>query len=1153
MSVTNPEIRRAEVRGDEPESLELTLWDIFEGTASAFPHRDAVVSMWQSNSPLGLRAVNGEEKVDGKGPYLRWSYECLFREANGLSMWLQGLGCKLGMKLAAVLWNSAEWALFLWSTAKLGMIFVPIDPRATKDLPSLFDRLNVQVVVAQDEETAEAIESLDLGSATERIKIQCSGLPTLGWMGIKQESQLYWKARSFGAQEKRLTGEYYNPASHNVFMMVLTSGTTGEPKICPHTHRNLISQACEYDPKPEDPKERWLVHTPISHIFAINNTLRAWKEGGTVVFPAKSFNVESTLQALGQEKCTIMSATPTLIKTLLSHPGFAGSQSNCLDLVTIGGTTITHEDVRLCREGLGSNNAIQAYGMTEGAPLISWRRHDNLLQEGYHPGVGRVLPGAAARICSPGTKNLLDIGETGELHIAGSSVISSYYGNHECSVFYDDGGLRWLMTGDQGMIDQHDIVHLMGRYKDLIIRGGENIQPGKIEKVLSEVPGLQVSSSRGAVTRMHINEAQAAVVGVPDTLAGQVPVAIVKLPAGVDKSAVAKKTLVLGPTFALGGVYTLEELDLSSFPVTALGKVKKGILAELATEYRQKSYASATDDASRGVHEALVSSLIDAWEQVTATRPGRDQDILYLADSISMLRFCDAVVRLCGKQVYIQDLVNHNTVEKQARLLAARDRVSDDTANPASAVLTTATPSQSNAAAPAPEVSPTYSGLTPSSNLKHQLRQAAGRSALKGLGLPEEDLEDIIPIRTSLRRFAVGQRPQSYHIAFSFRVPGVSTSRLQMAISQLVAHHPLLRAILCRAEDGQLFHAISAHSDSLMQYILFHDEVNTAEEATEYAGHLDTSSHNSTLMLRATIVRCREDGLNYTALTFSHTIMDALTVVPWHRNLDLLLQGRSAKLPEMTPYSLFSDLHDSYSDSRLATEAVNFHMKRLRGISLLKRALWPVQRAPGWMISDDSGSTNARERALVREQVWEGRWESASEDYREPRISHLVNLLQLSLLTDRYGVAPVDFSKAAIMLLNVLQTGVSHAIFTSWESGRSWPFLPKWIEDKLPPAMSIDGPTVEWLLNMMEVDWNETVSEFLKRVQEEQRQMLSKEHAPWSHIARELHEEGEVATQASFRQAFVWDVSLLGMVLPKGYLTEFEVLEPVNRHNWADW
>jgi hypothetical protein len=306
-------------------------------------------------------------------------------------------------------------------------------------------------------------------------------------------------------------------------------------------------------------------------------------------------------------------------------------------------------------------------------------------------------------------------------------------------------------------------------------------------------------------------------------------------------------------------------------------------------------------------------------------------------------------------------------------------------------------------------------------------------------------------------------------------------------------------------------------------------------------------------MLRVSVIRCKEDALDYLVLLLSHSIMDALAAVPWYRNLDLMLHDEEVKLSPMTPYKLFADLHCQLNSSRTAQEAVAFHVKRLRGISRLTQALWPPQQAPGWMISDDSGSTHVLERQLVRGQVWQGTWDTLGARFVTPRISRLVNLSQLPLLTKGLAITPPNFTKAAIALLTAMQTNASHAIFTSWESCRSWPFVPKWIEDRLPPAMSIDGPTLGWVLNMPEVNLDETVAGYLKRMDYEQRQISAHQHAPWSAVAKDLQEEAQVAMDASFRQAFVWDVSLLGLALPKGYLTDFKVLEPVNRHNWADW
>ena len=188
-----------------------------------------------------------------------------------------------------------------------------------------------------------------------------------------------------------------------------------------------------------------------------------------------------------------MSATPTLVKALLAHPGFPSPQELSLHLVTIGGTTIGPEDIRLCRQGLGADHAIQVYGMSEGAPLITFARSDPSLVDGYNPGVGKVLPGAAARICHPGSRKILNRSEVGELHISGSSVIKSYLDGDSDDAIYTDESGTWLVTGDQAQIDENDIVYILGRYKDLIIRGGENIYPVRIESKLGEIPGLQVS------------------------------------------------------------------------------------------------------------------------------------------------------------------------------------------------------------------------------------------------------------------------------------------------------------------------------------------------------------------------------------------------------------------------------------------------------------------------------------------------------------------------------------------------------------------------------------------------------------------------------------------------------------------------------------
>lgn len=488
----------AEVRGEEPAELHLSLWDVFMRTAIKHPEREALVSCWQSKGPKPF-AIYQANDSEGEGKLLKWTYCELKQKAELLAAHLRALGCQQGMRLAAILFNSAEWSLFFWTSAQLGMTFVPLDPTVdTHELRTILNSLQAHVIVVQDAQAAIELNDLEVQIEPPTLRFQCSRQHIAGWIRLCEVSWLSGTRKAIPTNgvtiEDHPDGNGCATPKH-VALVVYTSGTTGTSKGCQHTDRNLISQSCDFDPEPESSVvHRWLVHTPTFHIFAVNNALRAWRYGGVVIFPAKSFSVDSTLNALINERCSIMSATPTLLKALLAHPSFPDRKKLNLHLVTIGGTTIGHEDIRLCCQGLGAEYAIQVYGMSESGPLISWTRSDPMLVDGYHPGVGKVLPGGAARICQPGTRKVLRRCEVGELHIGGSSVIQSYTAEDDNGAFYDDGMDRWLVTGDQAQIDEKGVIHIHGRYKDLIIRGGENISPAKIESILNELTGSQVSS-----------------------------------------------------------------------------------------------------------------------------------------------------------------------------------------------------------------------------------------------------------------------------------------------------------------------------------------------------------------------------------------------------------------------------------------------------------------------------------------------------------------------------------------------------------------------------------------------------------------------------------------------------------------------------------
>lgn len=478
--------KAAECHGDKLDSLDGALWDHFVEAARSRPHQEALVSLWQSDS----------------GSPLRWTYEDMLRKSEALALSLQNQGCVAGMSLVVLLGNSAEWALFLWAAARLRMCFVPLDPRALSnvvEVTKILEQIKPDVLVVSDTKAAQVLEGVEC-AATARVRIQTSLSDEAlleGWLLLSNFHALP------GADAMATPPSSPNTELQDIALVVFTSGTTSTPKGCLHTSANLLSETNDYD-APDKVVDRWLVHTPVSHIFAIIHTVRAWRYGDAVVFPSAFFDAQATIHALVSERCDFMAAVPTMLRALLAHPSFPSGKGDASGLrhrlryVTLGATTIAEADVRLCREALGAERAIQGFGMSEGAPVASWQMRDPRLGagSGWHPGVGRVLPGASVRVCAPGQRRPLAVNEVGELHIGGSTVVRGYLGGVAAESFYDDDAGHWHVTGDQATIDEDGVLHILGRYKDIIIRAGENIAPLQIESVLAGIDGVTVSHLR---------------------------------------------------------------------------------------------------------------------------------------------------------------------------------------------------------------------------------------------------------------------------------------------------------------------------------------------------------------------------------------------------------------------------------------------------------------------------------------------------------------------------------------------------------------------------------------------------------------------------------------------------------------------------------
>ena len=191
-----------------------------------------------------------------------------------------------------------------------------------------------------------------------------------------------------------------------------------------------------------------------------------------------------------------MPAVPVMIQALLAHSAFNIEKTRSLHSVYLSGTLVQLSLVELCKTRLDAKYAIPTFGMTEGVDAILWPAGIEPKVHESHCGLGTVAPGAKIRVCPPGSRSPVRRGELGELHVSNPRMIKGYI-NVKSESFYtgEDGKTAWFVTGDQAMMDDEGVVYIMGRYKDLIIRGGENISAAAVESCMGKMNGVAVSSS----------------------------------------------------------------------------------------------------------------------------------------------------------------------------------------------------------------------------------------------------------------------------------------------------------------------------------------------------------------------------------------------------------------------------------------------------------------------------------------------------------------------------------------------------------------------------------------------------------------------------------------------------------------------------------
>jgi hypothetical protein len=625
----------------------------------------------------------------------------------------------------------------------------------------------------------------------------------------------------------------------------------------------------------------------------------------------------------------------------------------------------------------------------------------------------------------------------------------------------------------------------------------------------------------------------------------------------------------LGSIYTLAAIITLEELGIENYPTTSTGKVRKDALRELVLKhlfppkdfellYLDDSKSTSSDtgtdplafpsskssETSNSIQidhpnceqelpaiQATIQQLISIWTSLVVVPPKVEDSVLDFADSITLLRYSDKVWRTLGKKLYLQDFLEHETIKQQAKLLESREAFSAQRIQP-------------NVPLPAGEMartndrSPGVADMVHSNGDPHRFREAqiSATRVLGDLGLAwEADVEDIIPIKDSFYGLADGPRPQSFRHRIAFKIVDRDSETVRRALEKGLSSRPMFRTILVKLSDGTLIHVVVRPGKTLYDILITEQSVATDAVVQEMIME-DSSKAFSRIQMFQAVIAKTENSINL-ILTYNHSVFDAMSMIPWIRDLDILMANPDTKLLPSTPFKLYADMTYTQQTSLPATLDVQYMVQRLSGIRKQTKAFWPPQCTPDWMAANDKDS----EHRLAR-------MKSDSLDFiKYPRVVSISKFPHFQALKSK-KIQPVIVVKTAIALFNIQQTGQDHAIFTNLDAGRSWPFMPSWVP--LPPAMSIDGPTLELTLNMFRILPDETVGTLLQRVRDDQNELSSHAHAPLFRVLDGLEgEEGPLVMDALKRQIFNWDISLSYL---DGYSEDLGMLKRLGRVDWLD-
>src|SRR5215212_5581456 len=450
----------------------------------------------------------GREALVVRHQDVRLTYAELNEQVDRLARALLAAGLRKGDRLGIWAPNCAEWVLVQFASAKAGVILVNVNPAyRTTELAYALRHSGCKALIAAPE-----FKTSDYRVMVADVRGELADLEHVVFLGDETHAMLR------GAPEEIEWPELDFDEPINI---QYTSGTTGSPKGATLSHHNILNNGffvgefCRYTEE-----DRVCIPVPFYHCFGmVMGNLGCVTHGACMVVPAPAFEPEATLRAVAEERCTSLYGVPTMFIAELEHPSFDSFDLSSLRTGIMAGSPCPEEVMRKVIDRMHMSEVSICYGMTETSPVSTQTGADDDLEHRTAT-VGHVHPHVEIRVADPDTGRTLPRGETGEFQTRGYSVMLGYWDDPERTAEAIDAA-RWMHTGDQAVMADDGYVKIVGRIKDMIIRGGENVYPREVEEFLYGLPEI----------------AEIEVIGVPSERYGEEVMAWVKLRDGAAMTA----------------------------------------------------------------------------------------------------------------------------------------------------------------------------------------------------------------------------------------------------------------------------------------------------------------------------------------------------------------------------------------------------------------------------------------------------------------------------------------------------------------------------------------------------------------------------------------------------------------------------------------